>query len=91
MGRICFMRGKEWWLSKTSSGKTNRRRQYYPDRILVGNLGEERVYVPERTCKNELTGNPNDPEHVWVRCSACKEAKFRTDNYCPNCGAKVAR
>lgn len=41
---VTFMRGKEWWLSKTRKNG----REVYPERILVGKLYKERVYLPCR-------------------------------------------
>lgn len=93
MGKIVFTRGKEWWISKTGSGKTNRRRQYYPDLIRVGKLGKERVYVPERTCRD--VSEPPKDGGFWptphFKCSECGEGHISMDYvyYCPNCGARV--
>lgn len=83
---ITFTQGREWWLERvTTSG-----RERYPRRILVGNLGRERVYVPERTCRNVH----HVPEFIF-ECSECG-AKAYPDGmlkervtYCPRCGARV--
>lgn len=53
--------------------------------------GEERRYVPERTCRYELKDG-------WFVCSSCgrstrafegKGDPLDPPNYCPNCGARV--
>ena len=85
---ITFTQGREWWLERvTTSG-----RERYPRRILVGNLGRERVYVPERTCRRveyKLTGN--------LICSECGYGIPRAldrhafVNYCPACGARIVK
>lgn len=90
MGTVTFMRGKEWWLLKRGHGKT--RRLHYPNRILVGELDKPRVYLPERTCRND-NDNDNDPSRFT--CSECGWEDWDTYtadsafSYCPNCGAKV--
>lgn len=55
--------------------------QGVPDFIHCDGL----VYRPERTCKIV------DSENKFVnwQCSACGEEIKYSDNYCPNCGAKV--
>ena len=85
---ITFTRGREWWLERvTTSG-----RERYPRRILVGNLGRERVYVPERTCR------PTHTREKW-ECDVCRcviRPGFMPEfhgvgvlRYCPNCGARI--
>lgn len=88
MSEVIYMRGKEWWLSKTGRGKT--RREHYPDAILVGKLGKERRYVPERTCEDVST------LHGRFECGSCGLVIADTSvvsnggvNYCPDCGAAV--
>ena len=77
---ITFTRGREWWLERvTTSG-----RERYPRRIRVGNLGRERVYVPERTCRMIDNG-------CELCCSVCDCRHGYDDepNYCQGCGARV--
>ena len=75
---ITFTCGSEWWLERV----TTRGRQRYPKRILVGEFGRERVYVPERTCRyvgDEISGG----------CSECRGWLDPACSYCPHCGARV--
>lgn len=84
---ITFTRGSEWWLERV----TMKGHERYPKRILVGKLDKERVYVPERTCRDKA-----DAPQSFL-CSRC--GWFDTDvdglpleyAYCPNCGARVER
>lgn len=85
---ITFTCGSEWWLERV----TTRGRQRYPKRILVGELGRERVYVPERTC------HPTYTRERW-ECDTCGcmiRPGFMPEShgvgvlrYCPSCGARV--
>ena len=71
---ITFTRGSEWWLERV----TMRGHERYPKIIRVGELGKERVYVPERTCRN-----------VDGHCSKCGGWVNVCDYFCPRCGARI--
>lgn len=77
---ITFTRGREWWLERVTMGG----RQRYPKRILVGEFGRERAYLPERTCHMVDNG-------CELCCSECDGRHDYDDepNYCHNCGARV--
>ena len=85
---ITFTCGKEWWPERV----TLKGRQRYPKLIRVGELGRERVYVPERTCR------PIHTREKW-ECDACgcvirpgfmpEFAGVGVLRYCPSCGARV--
>ena len=94
MSRVVFMRGKDWWLLKRGSGKT--KRLHYPERIRVGELGKERVYVPERTCRMLPTRDKPRSKSLTLTCSECGDwHEWRGDDeerkwkHCRVCGAKV--
>ena len=77
---ITFTRGSEWWLERVTTSGRNR----YPRRILVGELGRERVYVPELTCRyvgDEISGG----------CSECRGWLDPACSYCPSCGARIIK
>ena len=86
---ITFTRGKKWWLERiTMDG-----RQRYPESILVGELGKEREYVQERTCRMRF-----DDREYRYKCSRCgclnetyrsTDGKWYTPEYCAHCGARV--
>lgn len=81
MSTVCRMIGKEWWLSKTGNGASAR--ESYPDVIRVGQLGKERRYFPERTCRRVYDGNM----HI---CSECRSPiTSPVARFCKMCGAKV--
>lgn len=83
---ITFTRGKEWWLERV----TVKNRQRYPKLIRVGELGKERVYVPERTCRVVRSGEPSATGVPRERrCSGCGGRLTRFGSYCPDCGARV--
>lgn len=91
MSLATMLKGKEWWIDKRGR-KSNRR--IYPERIVVGDPFNGRVYVPERTCRME------GPDPIRGRCTNCG-AFIRRDavadctsvipvSYCANCGSLVA-
>lgn len=90
---ITYTKGDEGWLGRL----TSEMEQVYPKIIKVGELGKERVYVPERTCRpmNVTREDQNGTiHHFFHRCSLCGhdlplEAEYGHCNYCSNCGAKV--
>lgn len=48
-------------------------------------------YFPERTCRMIVYKQDKDKPwyEQWGVCSECEELLEPSDNYCPNCGAKV--
>lgn len=91
----------DWWLERvTIDGE-----QRYPKRIRVGSFESPRLYVPERTCKNELSGQYDG---ACFKCSECSyECEVSVPHpyapyspqdtdwfcelpaHCPNCGTRV--
>lgn len=85
--RITYMKGKEWWLLKQRKDGS----QVYPARILVGDLGRERVYVPESDASDDaetaeylaaMWGNPElDARHVRSRACLCIRSLLKKFGY----------
>ena len=71
----------DWWLERVTMGGEQR----YPERIRVGSLENERVYVPELTCHAVVT----DENPYGCECSECGQPDIDGWNYCPSCGARI--